>query len=93
MATDARAELRVDVDFYLVRKGRIDVDELYREPERSAHGDVNWGAIAAFPISTRLLGGAELSWLVGIVVAGGAYLAFGRRVAAAPMPQPTGAGR
>jgi NCS1 nucleoside transporter family len=100
-------------DFFLVRKGRIDVDDLYREPERSGYGDVNWGTIVAFvvglvagwsveqglvpalkgPISTKLLGGADLSWLVGIVVAGGAYLAFGRRVATAPVPQPTGAGR
>jgi NCS1 nucleoside transporter family len=100
-------------DFYLVRRGRIDVDELYRSPEQCAYGDVNWGAIGAFvlgliagwsvedglvpalqgPISTKLLGGADLSWLVGIVVAGAAYLAFGRRVAAAPLPQPTGARR
>ena len=33
------------------------------------------------PISTGLLGGADLSWLVGIVVAGGVYLALGRRTA------------
>jgi NCS1 nucleoside transporter family len=96
-------------DFFLVRRGRLDVAELYREPERSAYGDVNWGAIGAFvlgliagwsvedglvpalqgPISTKLLGGADLSWLVGIVVAGGAYLLFGRRVAPAAIPQPT----
>jgi len=25
------------------RRGHIDVEELYREPERSAYGDVNWG--------------------------------------------------
>jgi NCS1 nucleoside transporter family len=103
----------VFADFYLVRKGRIDVDELYREPERSAYGDVNWGAIVAFvvgliagwsvedglvpalqgPISTKLLGGADLSWLVGIVVAGGLYLAIGRRTATAVVPQPSGARR
>src|SRR5690348_9467828 len=40
----------VFADFYLVRKGRIDIDELYREPERSAYGDVNWGAIVAFVV-------------------------------------------
>src|SRR5438093_13634295 len=97
-------------DFFIVRRGHIDVDELYRDPERSAYGDVNWGAIVAFvvglaagwsvedglvpalqgPISTRLLSGADLSWLVGIVVAGGVYLAVGRRVAPAPVPQATG---
>jgi NCS1 nucleoside transporter family len=100
-------------DFFIVRRGRIDVDELYRGPERSAYGDVNWGAIVAFvvglvagwsveqglvpalqgPISTKLLGGADLSWLVGIVVAGGAYLLIGRRVVPAAVPQPTGAAR
>ena len=104
----------VATDFFLVRRGRIAVSELYREPERSAYGDVNWGAVAAFlaglaagwsvedglvpalqgPISTRLLGGADLSWLVGIVVAGGVHLALGRRVAPAPVPQAMGgAGR
>ena len=31
------------------------------------------------PISTELLGGADLSWLVGIVVAGAVYLALSRR--------------
>src|SRR5215510_12853419 len=94
----------VMTDFFIVRRGRIDVPELYRDPERSMYGDVNWGAIAAFlvglvagwsvedglvpalqgPISTRLLGGADLSWLVGIVVAGGAYRVLGRREA--PLP-------
>jgi len=95
-------------DFFIVRRGRIDVAELYREPERSAYGDVNWGAIVAFvvglvagwsvedglvpalqgPISTRLLSGADLSWLVGIVVAGGAYLLLGRRIVSVPVPRP-----
>jgi NCS1 nucleoside transporter family len=86
-------------DFYLVRRGQIDVAELYREPSLSAYGDINWGAIVSFlvglvagwsvedglvpalqgPISTKLLSGADLSWLVGIVVAGGLYLVLGRR--------------
>ena len=101
-------------DFFIKRKGHIDVDELYREPERSGYGDINWGAIAAFvaglvagwtvedglvpalqgPISTQLLSGADLSWLVGIVVAGVVYLAIGGRVVAAPVSQAIGgAGR
>src|SRR6266567_2333666 len=37
-------------DFFIVRHGRIDVGELYREPERSAYGDINWGAIVAFVV-------------------------------------------
>jgi len=39
------------------------------------------------PISTRLLSGADLSWLVGIVVAGGLYLVLGRR------PEPVAVGQ
>jgi NCS1 nucleoside transporter family len=100
-------------DFFLLRRGHIDVGELYREPERSAYGDVNWGGIVAFvlglvagwlvedglvpalqgPISIKLLAGADLSWLVGIVVAGGMYLAVARRVGPATVPQLTGARR
>jgi purine-cytosine permease-like protein len=86
-------------DFYIKRRGKIDVAELYRAPETSAYGDINWNAMVAFllgllagwsvedglvpamqgPISTGLLGGADLSWLVGIVVSGGVYLALERR--------------
>jgi NCS1 nucleoside transporter family len=86
-------------DFYIKRQGAIDVPELYRAPEVSAYGDINWNGMIAFlaglvagwsvedglvpalqgPISTGLLGGADLSWLVGIVVAGGLYLALERR--------------
>ncbi len=100
-------------DFFIARKGHIDVAELYSEPERSAYGDVNWGAIVAFvaglvagwsvedglvpalqgPISTKLLNGADLSWLVGIVVAGGLYLVLGRRSAPAAVPRAVRGGR
>jgi len=97
-------------DFFVKRKGHIDVDELYRAPEQSGYGDINWGAIAAFvaglvagwmvedglvpalqgPISTKLLSGADLSWLVGIVVAGVVYLALGGREVATAVPRPVG---
>jgi len=100
-------------DFFIKRKGHIDVGALYQTPERSAYGDINWGAIAAFlvgliagwtvedglvpalqgPISTSLLSGADLSWLVGIVVAGAVYLAIGTRVVAASVPRPMGDAR
>jgi cytosine/uracil/thiamine/allantoin permease len=86
-------------DFFIKRKGKIDVAELYRSPETSAYGDINWSAMIAFfaglvagwsvedglvgalqgPISTGLLGGADLSWLFGIGVSGAVYLALGRR--------------
>jgi NCS1 nucleoside transporter family len=100
-------------DFFIVRHRRIDIEQLYREPERSAYGDVNWGTIVAFvagliagwsvedglvpalqgPISTKLLGGADLSWLAGIVVAGGVYLLLGRRAVPATLARPTAAAR
>ena len=93
-------------DFYIARRQEIDVDELYKEPDRSAYGDINWGAIVAFvaglvagwlvedglvpalqgPISIKLLAGADLSWLVGIVVSGALYLVLGRRSATAAIP-------
>jgi NCS1 nucleoside transporter family len=86
-------------DFYIKRRGQVDVPELYRAPEASAYGDINWAGIVGFiagliagwsvqnglvpalqgPIATGLLGGADLSWLVGILVAGGVYLALGSR--------------
>jgi NCS1 nucleoside transporter family len=92
-------------DFFILRRGEIDVASLYAEPEASAYGDVNWNGIAAFvaglvagwlvedglvsvfqgPVSTGLLGGADLSWLAGIVVAGAVYLALSRRTAGAPI--------
>src|SRR6516225_9201517 len=92
-------------DFFIKRRSQIDVAELYRAPDASAYGDVNWGGIIAFlagliagwsvedglvpalqgPISTGLFGGVDLSWLVGIIVAGALYLALDGRVVAAPM--------
>jgi hypothetical protein len=87
-------------DFFIRRKGRIDVAELYRKPERSAYGDVNWGGIIAFlvglvagwpvedglvpalqgSISTKRLGGTDLSWRHG----------RGRIGLSAPEPAPRG---
>ncbi|HEU0061824.1 MAG TPA: cytosine permease [Hyphomicrobiaceae bacterium] len=96
-------------DFYIKRRGQVDVPELYRAPQASAYGDINWAGILAFiaglfagwsvqnglvpalqgPIATGLLGGADLSWLAGILVSGGVYLALSSRVLplAAPMGQ------
>jgi purine-cytosine permease-like protein len=100
-------------DFYIKRKGQIDVAQLYRSPETSAYGDINWSGVIGFlaglvagwlfqdglvgalqgPISTGLLGGADLSWLAGILVAGGVYLGLEqRRVKAASPVVATGAG-
>jgi NCS1 nucleoside transporter family len=94
----------VMADFYIKRKGHVDVAELYRSPETSTYGDINWSGMIAFilglvatwlfqdglvpalqgPISLNLLGGADLSWLFGIVVGGGAYLVLDRRMAPVP---------
>jgi len=91
-------------DFFIRRRGQIDIAELYKSPETSAYGDINWSGMIGFfaglivgwsvqdglvpalqgPISLGLLGGADLSWLAGIVVAGGVYLALSARGAAAP---------
>jgi purine-cytosine permease-like protein len=38
----------VMADFFIKRKGQIDVAELYRSPETSAYGDINWGGTIAF---------------------------------------------
>jgi NCS1 nucleoside transporter family len=99
----------VMADFYIKRRGQVDVAELYRAPEASAYGDINWAGMIAFlagliagwlvqnglvpalqgPIATGLLGGADLSWLAGVLVSGGVYLALGSRVlpVAAPVGQ------
>ncbi len=97
-------------DFFIKRKGQINVPELYASPESSAYGDINWGGIIAFlaglvagwsvqdglvpalqgPIS-GLLGGADFSWLFGIVVAAVVYLAFSGRTVTAPSLATTGA--
>jgi purine-cytosine permease-like protein len=99
----------VMADFFIKRQGQIDVAELYRSPETSAYGDINWGGIIAFlaglaagwsfqdglvpalqgPLS-GLLGGADLSWLFGIVVAGAVYLVLSRRAVSAPSIVTTG---
>jgi cytosine/uracil/thiamine/allantoin permease len=42
------------------------------------------------PISTGLLGGADLSWLFGIVVSGAVYLVLGRRTVPTPATVATG---
>jgi cytosine/uracil/thiamine/allantoin permease len=93
-------------DFFIKRKASINVAELYRSPETSAYGDINWGGIIAFlagliagwsvqdglvsalqgPISINLLGGADLSWLAGIVVSGAVYLVLAKeRTSPAPV--------
>src|SRR3954467_2158269 len=45
-------------DFFIKRRGRIDVAELYRSPETSAYGDINWSGMIAF------FAGLVAGWLV-----------------------------
>jgi NCS1 nucleoside transporter family len=100
----------VMADFFIKRKSQINVAELYRSPETSIYGDINWGGTIAFllglvagwsvqdglvpalqgPIS-GMLGGADLSWLFGIVVAGAVYLVIGGRAVTSPSVVVTGA--
>ncbi len=51
------------VDFFIVRRGRVDVGALYADPHTSPYGDVNWAAIVA------ALAGlvAGWSWEYGLV--------------------------
>jgi NCS1 nucleoside transporter family len=95
-------------DYYIKRKGQIDVEQLYVEPERSIYGDINWAGVIAFalglvagwlledglvpqlqgPVSIHLLNGADLSWLVALVVGGGAYLILDPLMNPTPAPVP-----
>src|SRR5712691_4241798 len=45
-------------DFFIKRRGSINVAELYRSPEASAYGDVNWGGVLGF------LSGLIAGWTV-----------------------------
>jgi NCS1 nucleoside transporter family len=69
-------------DFYIKRKGRIDVAELYRTPETSAYGDINWsgmiaffaGLVAGWSVEDGLVG--ALQGPVSINLLGGADLSW-----------------
>lgn len=80
------------VDFYFVRKGRYDIDDMYTPTGR--YGAIGWagfsayliGCVALFPfISTSFYTGPlaqaigfDVSWIVGLVVPGVLYLVFAR---------------
>ena len=51
-------------DFFLKRKGQIDIAELYRSPETSAYGDINWSGIIAF-VAGLIAGWSVEDGLVG----------------------------
>jgi NCS1 family nucleobase:cation symporter-1 len=80
-------------DFYLIRKGRYDIPELFKVNGR--YGNVNWYALVIYavafgvevpfmnsayivgPISTAL-GGADIAWIVGFLFASIVYYAGAR---------------
>jgi NCS1 family nucleobase:cation symporter-1 len=92
----------VIADYYLVKKGRVDVAELYRTGRQSAYwyqGGINRRAVAAFVPSAILTSSlallpsfadvAAFSWFIGVVVAGGLYLVLMREAPArAPAARP-----
>jgi NCS1 family nucleobase:cation symporter-1 len=51
------------IDYFLFRRGTLDVDALYADPERSIYGDVNWAAVVA-AIAGLIAG---WSWEYGLV--------------------------
>lgn len=87
-------------DYYLVKKGQIDVDDLYKVgPESSFwyQGGINPAAVIAFVPAALVAAvialvptfkdGAAFSWFVGVAIGGGLYLLQARR---APAPAPRG---
>jgi nucleobase:cation symporter-1, NCS1 family len=83
-------------DYYLVRHGRYDIDDIFRTGGR--YGLVNWWGVGIYvatiaveipfvnsslyegPIA-RSMGGADISWIVGFIVAAAAYYLAARRQA------------
>jgi hypothetical protein len=90
------------VDFYLVRRERYDVASFYTP--RGVYGGWRWVAVIPYLVAVGVeflfvdqtdikgpLGGADISWIVGGVVAAVGYLIAVRIVGpggAAPAPQP-----
>lgn len=82
------------VDYYLISKERVDVDALYDPDGRYGRWNLvaltsyAVGVVAQVPFlaqklytgpATEALGGADISWIVGLVVTAGLYYAWARR--------------
>ena len=94
------------VEFFVIRRGKIDVPALYVDPKSSIYGDVNWAAVIAVlaglaagwaweyglvgfmqgPIA-KATNGTDLSWLTGLVVAGGLYYVLRPFLVKEPAPR------
>ncbi len=85
------------VDYYLVKRGRIVIDDLYRAEESSAYwyeGGINRHAVWVFVLSAAVAGIialvpmfhalAPFSWFVGAGLSGALYWATVRRMERAP---------
>ncbi len=53
------------VEFFVLRRGKVDVPALYEPPKTSPYGDVNWPAVIALVIGLV----AAWSWQFGLVTA------------------------
>ncbi len=51
------------VEYFVLRRGKVDVPALYEPPDRSIYGDVNWPAIIALVVGLA----AGWSWEYGLV--------------------------
>jgi NCS1 family nucleobase:cation symporter-1 len=51
------------VEYFVLRRGKVDVPALYEPPDRSPYGDVNWPAIAALVVGLA----AGWAWEYGLV--------------------------
>jgi NCS1 family nucleobase:cation symporter-1 len=51
------------VDYYVVRRGKIDITGLYDDPARARYGDINWAAVIAAVVGLV----AGWSWEYGLV--------------------------
>jgi NCS1 family nucleobase:cation symporter-1 len=93
-------------DYYLVRRGRYDVGDMFRTDGR--YGPVNWWGVGIYVLTilveipfansslyegpiARGLGGADISWIIGFILAAGLYYLAARRQPAArePVTEPT----
>ncbi|MFC8411734.1 purine-cytosine permease family protein [Arthrobacter sp. NPDC057259] len=91
------------VDYYWVRKERYNIAQLFlRDGEYGRFNQGAFlayaiGVLIQIPFMNsslyvgpiaNLLGGAEIAWLIGLVVAGGLYYATSRNVRRRPLPAP-----
>ncbi|HEY6016415.1 MAG TPA: cytosine permease [Gaiellaceae bacterium] len=52
------------VDYFVIRRGKLDIQALYADPKASIYGDVNWAAVIG------MLGGVVAGWAWGYGLVG-----------------------